>query len=252
MPYETPINSKKTGGFALFDSLVQNGTRYIFGYPGGAILPLYDELYFWEEQNLIKHILARHEQGAVHAADAYARATGDVGVCFATSGPGATNLVTGIATAQMDSIPLVVITGQVGRAFIGTDAFQETDIFGITLPIIKHSYVVRDPRKMAQIVAEAFYIAQNGRPGPVLIDIPKDVGLEEFENYTPVRQKDIVQQKGYRFQYKTKRWQIKQALKMIKQASQPLLYVGGGAITSNAADELLELVDLFQIQLLRH
>ena len=147
----------------------------------------------------------------------------------------------------MDSIPLVVITGQVGRAFIGTDAFQETDIFGITLPIIKHSYVVRDPRKMAQTVAEAFYIAQNGRPGPVLIDIPKDVGLEEFENYTPVRQKDIVQQKGYRFQYKTKRWQIKQALKMIKQASQPLLYVGGGVITSNAADELLELVDLFQI-----
>ena len=247
MLHETPINSKKTGGFALFDSLVQNGTRYIFGYPGGAILPLYDELFFWEEQNLIKHILVRHEQGAVHAADAYARATGDVGVCFATSGPGATNLVTGIATAQMDSIPLVVITGQVGRAFIGTDAFQETDIFGITLPIIKHSYVVRDPRKMAQIVAEAFYIAQNGRPGPVLIDIPKDVGLEEFENYTPVRQKDIVQQKGYRFQYKTKRWQIKQALKMIKQASQPLLYVGGGVITSNAADELLELVDLFQI-----
>ena len=118
-----------------------------------------------KEQNLIKHILVRHEQGAVHAADAYARATGDVGVCFATSGPGATNLVTGIATAQMDSIPLVVITGQVGRAFIGTDAFQETDIFGITLPIVKHSYVVRDPRKMAQIVAEAFYIAQNGRPG---------------------------------------------------------------------------------------
>jgi acetolactate synthase-1/2/3 large subunit len=247
MPSETQISSKKTGGFALLDSLVQNGTRHIFGYPGGAILPLYDELYFWEEQNLIKHILSRHEQGAIHAADAYARATGQVGVCFATSGPGATNLVTGIANAQMDSIPLVVITGQVGRAFIGTDAFQETDIFGITLPIIKHSYVVRDPRKMAQIVAEAFYIAQNGRPGPVLIDIPKDVGLEEFENYRPVRQKEIVQQKGYRFQYKTKRGQIKKALKMIKQASQPLLYVGGGIITSNAAKELQELVDIFQI-----
>ena len=155
------------------------------------ILPIYDELYLWERQNLIKNILARHEQGAVHAADAYARSTGDVGVCFATSGPGATNLVTGIATAQMDSIPLVIITGQVGRAFIGTDAFQETDIFGITLPIVKHSYVVRDPRKMSYIISEAFYLAQNGRPGPVLVDIPKDVGLEEFDDYLPDKPKFV-------------------------------------------------------------
>ena len=240
-------NLTKTGAFALLDSLVRNGTQHIFGYPGGAILPLYDELYLWEEQNLVQHILARHEQGAIHAADAYARTTGKVGVCWATSGPGATNLVTGIATAQMDSIPLIIVTGQVGRAFIGTDAFQETDIFGITLPIVKHSYVVRDPRQMSKIVAEAFYIAQNGRPGPVLIDIPKDVGLEEFDSYTPITQKNIVNNKGYRFKFKTNRFQIRQTLNLIKQATQPLLYVGGGAITSNAEKELKEFAELFQI-----
>ena len=239
--------SKKTGAFALIDSLIRNGTKHIFGYPGGAILPLYDELYLWEEQELIQHILARHEQGAIHAADAYARATGKVGVCFATSGPGATNLVTGIATAQMDSIPLVIITGQVGRAFIGTDAFQETDIFGITLPIIKHSYVVRDSNKVSEIISEAFYLAQNGRPGPVLIDIPKDVGLEELENYIPIKQKNIAKSKGYRFQFKTNQDQICQILSLIKESTQPLLYVGGGAITANAEYELKELVELFQI-----
>lgn len=238
---------KQTGAFALIDSLIRNGTHYIFGYPGGAILPIYDELYKWEKQNLIQHILTRHEQGAIHAADGYARATGKVGVCFATSGPGATNLVTGIATAQMDSIPLVIITGQVGRAFIGTDAFQETDIFGITLPIVKHSYVVRHPRDMAQIVAEAFYLAQNGRPGPVLIDVPKDVGLEEFNEYVPVRQKDIFRSKGYRFKFKTNRLQIRLLLKMISEATQPLFYIGGGTITANAQNELYELAELFQI-----
>jgi len=204
MVFKTKISNKQTGAFALIDSLVRNGAEDIFGYPGGAILPIYDELYFWEQQGLIRHILTRHEQGAIHAADAYARVTGRVGVCFATSGPGATNLVTGIANAQLDSVPLVVITGQVGRAFIGTDAFQETDIFGITLPIVKHSYVIRDPKQMNRIVSEAFYIAQNGRPGPVLIDIPKDVGLEEFTNYLPVQQKEILKTKGYRFQFKTK------------------------------------------------
>lgn len=238
---------KQTGAFALIDSLIRNGAKFIFGYPGGAILPIYDELYRWEKQNLIRHILARHEQGAIHAADGYARATGKVGVCFATSGPGATNLVTGIATAQMDSIPLVIITGQVGRAFIGTDAFQETDIFGITLPIVKHSYVVRNPKDMAKTVAEAFYLAQNGRPGPVLIDVPKDVGLEEFNEYVPVRQKDIVRSKGYRFKFKTNRIQIQLVLEMIREATQPLLYVGGGAITANAQNELYELAELFQI-----
>ena len=184
---------KKTGAFALLDSLVRNGTKHVFGYPGGAILPIYDELYAWEEQSLISHILARHEQGAIHAADAYARATGRTGVCFATSGPGATNLVTGIATAQMDSIPLVVITGQVGRSFLGTDAFQETDIFGITLPIVKHSYIVRNAADMSEIVAEAFFLAQNGRPGPVLIDVPKDVGLEELDKYIKVTFREQVE-----------------------------------------------------------
>ena len=174
----------RTGAYVLIDSLIQNGVEHIFGYPGGAILPIYDELYHWEKANLIKHILVRHEQSAAPAADAYARTTNKVGVCFATSGPGATNLVTGIATARMDSIPLVVITGQVTRTFIGTDAFQETDIFGITLPIVKHSYTVRDTRLLPKILAEAFFLAQNGRPGPVLIDIPKDVGLEETENYS--------------------------------------------------------------------
>jgi len=247
MIYKTKISNKQTGAFALIDSLVRNGTDIIFGYPGGAILPIYDELYFWEKQQLIKHFLTRHEQGAIHAADAYARVTGRVGVCFATSGPGATNLVTGIANAQLDSVPLLVITGQVGRAFIGTDAFQETDIFGITLPIVKHSYVIRDPKQMTKIVSEAFYIAQNGRPGPVLIDIPKDVGLEEFTNYKPFQQKDIVQLKGYRFQFKTTNQQIFDALKMIKQASQPLLYVGGGSIISNSHKQLLKLAEIFSI-----
>jgi acetolactate synthase-1/2/3 large subunit len=174
----------RTGAYILIDNLVQNGVDHIFGYPGGAILPIYDELYYWEKENLIKHILVRHEQSAAHAADAYARTTNKVGVCFATSGPGATNLVTGIANARMDSIPLVIITGQVGRTFLGTDAFQETDIFGITLPIVKHSYIVRETSLLPQILSEAFFLAQNGRPGPVLIDIPKDVGLEETSSYS--------------------------------------------------------------------
>lgn len=238
---------KQRGSFSLIDSLVRNGTRHIFGYPGGAILPIYDEVYKWEQKNLIKHILVRHEQGAVHAADGYARATGKVGVCFATSGPGATNLVTGIATAQMDSIPLVIITGQVGRAFIGTDAFQETDIFGITLPIVKHSYVVRDATKIANIVSEAFYIARNGRPGPVLIDVPKDVGLEEFSNYIPRNEKEIIQVKGFRFSYRTTKTRLKQAIELIKQSSQPLLYVGGGVVTANANKELYQLATYFKI-----
>lgn len=241
------LKSKKTGSFVLLDSLIRNETKHIFGYPGGAILPLYDELFLWEQENLIQHYLTRHEQGAIHAADAYARATGNVGVCFATSGPGATNLVTGIANAQMDSIPIVIITGQVGRAFIGTDAFQEIDIFGITLPIVKHSYVVHDPNQISKIVSEAFYIAQNGRPGPVLIDIPKDVGLEEIKNYKPIQQKHIIKFKGYRFQYQTNRFQIRQVLNYIKQATQPLLYVGGGAVIANATKELNEFTDIFQV-----
>nr|YP_009312965.1 Acetohydroxyacid synthetase large subunit [Helminthora furcellata]SCW21219.1 Acetohydroxyacid synthetase large subunit [Helminthora furcellata]SCW24079.1 Acetohydroxyacid synthetase large subunit [Helminthora furcellata] len=234
-----------TGAFALMDSLVKHHVTHIFGYPGGAILPIYDELYKWEEQGLIKHILGRHEQGSSHAADAYARSTGKTGVCFATSGPGATNLVTGIATAQMDSVPLVVITGQVARAFIGTDAFQEVDIFGITLPIVKHSYVVRDPYDMSKIVAEAFYLAQHGRPGPVLIDVPKDVGLEKFI-YEPIHPGKI-NLPGCKPIIKSHNTQIKKIVELLHGSRQPLLYVGGGSITANAHDEVEHLANKFQV-----
>ena len=237
--------SRSTGAFALIDSLRRHGVKHIFGYPGGAILPIYDELHRAEAAGYMQHILVRHEQGASHAADGYARATGQVGVCFATSGPGATNLVTGIATAQMDSIPLVAVTAQVPRPAIGSDAFQETDIFGITVPIVKHSYVVRDPRNMARIVAEAFHIATTGRPGPVLIDVPKDVGLEEFD-YVPV-EPGSVKLSGYRPTIKGNPRQIEQALKLIREAKQPLMYVGGGAISSGAHAEVEELAEHFQI-----
>lgn len=236
---------RATGAFALIDSLKRHGVKHIFGYPGGAILPIYDELYRAEAEGGIHHILVRHEQGAAHAADGYARATGQVGVCFGTSGPGATNLVTGIATAHMDSIPMVVVTGQVSRNAIGTDAFQETDIYGITLPIVKHSYVVRDPREMARIVAEAFHIASTGRPGPVLIDVPKDVGLEEFD-YLPV-EPGSVRILGYRPTVKGNPRQIHQAIGLIRQAERPLLYVGGGAIAAGAHQEIKELAEMFQI-----
>lgn len=235
----------QTGAFALLDSLVRHGVLHIFGYPGGAILPIYDELYSWEEKHLIKHILGRHEQGSAHAADAYARATGKVGVCFATSGPGATNLVSGIATAHMDSVPMVIITGQVGRPFIGTDAFQEVDIFGITLPIVKHSYVVRNPKDMAKIVAESFYIATYGRPGPVLIDIPKDVGLEKF-SYKPVNPGQI-NLPGCRPIFKCRYSQLLKIVRYIQGARQPLLYIGGGAIIAGAHEKINELAQLCQI-----
>ncbi len=236
---------RATGAFALIDSLTRHGVKHIFGYPGGAILPIYDELYLAEERGDIQHILVRHEQAASHAADGYARATGQVGVCFGTSGPGATNLVTGIATAHLDSIPMVVITGQVARPAIGSDAFQETDIYGITLPIVKHSYVVRDPAHMAQVVAEAFHIAGTGRPGPVLIDVPKDVGLEECD-YEPV-EPGSVHIPGYRPTVKGNPRQFKQAIELIRQSSKPLLYVGGGAITSGAHAEVKALAEQFHI-----
>ncbi|YAI81799.1 MAG: biosynthetic-type acetolactate synthase large subunit [cyanobacterium endosymbiont of Rhopalodia sterrenbergii] len=236
---------RQTGAFVLIDSLVRQGVKHIFGYPGGAILPIYDELYRAETRGDLQHFLVRHEQGAAHAADGYARATGKVGVCFGTSGPGATNLVTGIATAHMDSIPMVIVTGQVGRTAIGSDAFQETDIFGITLPLVKHSYVVRHAQDMARIVAEAFHIASTGRPGPVLIDIPKDVGLEECD-YIPV---DLghVKLPGYRPTVKGNPRQINAALRLIERAQRPLLYVGGGAISANAHAQVEELAERFQI-----
>jgi acetolactate synthase I/II/III large subunit len=235
----------QTGAYALLDSLHRHGVKHIFGYPGGAILPIYDEIYRFEAAGKIEHILVRHEQGAAHAADGYARATGQVGVCFATSGPGATNLVTGIATAQMDSIPMVIVTGQVPSYFIGTDAFQETDIYGITLPIVKHSYVVRNPADMARIVAEAFYIAASGRPGPVLIDIPKDVGAMLCD-YTPVAP-GSVKLPGYKPTVRGNPRQINQAVQLIAKSRQPLLYVGGGAISASAHEQVKQLAELFQI-----
>lgn len=236
-----------TGAFVLLDSLVRNGTKYIFGYPGGAILPIYDELGYWERKNFLTHILVRHEQAAAHAADAYARITGDVGVCFATSGPGATNLVTGIATAQIDSVPLLIITGQVGKSFIGTDAFQEVDIFGITLPIVKHSYALRNASDIYRVVNEAFYIAKNGRPGPVIIDFPKDVGLEIVNNYSPFCFSSSFKLKICPFRFKLKKIKIHQALYLLTRSSQPLLYVGGGAVISNAKNEVAKLARYFKI-----
>ncbi|MDX1976449.1 MAG: biosynthetic-type acetolactate synthase large subunit [Pseudanabaenaceae cyanobacterium bins.68] len=232
-----------TGAFALVDSIVRQGVKHLFGYPGGAILPVYDEIYQAEERGQLTHVLVRHEQAAAHAADGYARATGEVGVCIATSGPGATNLVTGIATAQMDSIPMVVITGQVPSAVIGTDAFQETDIWGITLPIVKHSYVIRSPQEIARIVAEAFWIARTGRPGPVLIDIPKDIAQAYFD-YQPDTTVNLL---GYRVGTADHGPAIAKAVAMIRAARRPLLYVGGGSITSGAKVEIKALAERFQI-----
>ena len=244
-PRPLPETQRVSGAFALIDSLHRHGVRHIFGYPGGAILPIYDALHKAESQGWLQHILVRHEQGGAHAADGYARATGKVGVCFATSGPGATNLVTGIATAQLDSVPLVVITGQVPRTSIGTDAFQETDIFGITLPIVKHSWVVRDPHDIAGLVAQAFHIAANGRPGPVLIDVPKDVGQEVFD-YTPVNPGDCVPP-GFAVPPVASDDAVSAALALIRAADQPLLYVGGGAISTGAQDVIRALAERFRI-----
>jgi acetolactate synthase-1/2/3 large subunit len=234
---------RTTGAFALIDSVRRQGVKHIFGYPGGAILPVYDEIYQAEARGEIKHYLVRHEQGAVHAADGYARATGQVGVCVATSGPGATNLVTGIATAQMDSVPMVIITGQVPSCAIGSDAFQETDIWGITLPIVKHSYVIRRPEDIARIVAEAFHIAGTGRPGPVLVDIPKDIGQQEFD-YNPEVQIDLP---GYQTKVKGHLHQIAAAIALIREAKRPLLYAGGGAVIADAHAEIAELAKRFQL-----
>ena len=236
---------RRTGAYSLMDSLKRHGVKHIFGYPGGAILPIYDELYRFEARGELKHILVRHEQAAAHAADGYARATGKVGVCFGTSGPGATNLVTGIANAHMDSIPLVIITGQVARSYIGSDAFQETDIFGITLPIVKHSYVARNAKEVARIIAEAFYIASTGRPGPVLVDIPKDVGLEECD-YIPVEPKDV-KLSGYSPVTEGEPEPINTAIALIAEAERPLLYLGGGAIASSAHTQIAELAERYQI-----
>jgi acetolactate synthase I/II/III large subunit len=232
---------KLTGAQILCESLLKEGVEVIFGFPGGVVLPLYDTL---PQYPALRHILVRHEQGAAHAADGYARATGKVGVCLATSGPGATNLVTGIANAHLDSVPIIAITGQVSRAFIGKDAFQEVDITGITLPITKHNYLVMEPGQIAQTVKEAFYLAKAGRPGPILIDIPKDVFIEQAEFHYP----DKVNMLGYNPTLHGHPAQIKKAAEMINNASQkPLIIAGRGVILSNAFDELKQLAEMAQI-----
>ncbi|MFA5255507.1 MAG: biosynthetic-type acetolactate synthase large subunit, partial [Candidatus Omnitrophota bacterium] len=216
----------------LIESLKKEGVEIIFGYPGGQVLPIFDKLY----GSPLKLILTRHEQAAAHAADGYARATGKVGVCLATSGPGATNLVTGIATAYMDSIPMVAITGQVKSFLIGNDAFQEADITGITRPITKHNYLVEDVKDLARTVKEAFHIASTGRPGPVLIDLPADIQMQEAEFVYPQK----VNIRGYNPTYEGHPGQIKRAAKAISDSKRPVLYVGGGVIISDASKEVRE------------
>jgi len=222
----------KTGAKILIESLQREGVETIFGYPGGSVLPIYDELY----DSPLRHILVRHEQAAAHAADGYARASGRVGVCLATSGPGACNLVTGIATAYMDSVPIVAITGQVPTTMLGNDAFQESDIQGITMPITKHNYLVKDTEDIARVVKEAFFIAGTGRQGPVLIDLPKDINIRSIK-VPHVPEKVVL--KGYNPTYKGHTRQIDKALEMINLAERPLIYAGGGVISSNASGELV-------------
>ncbi|GAB6064219.1 biosynthetic-type acetolactate synthase large subunit [Deferrisoma palaeochoriense] len=221
-----------TGAEIFVESLRKEGVHTIFGYPGGVVLNIYDVLY----DSDIRHILVRHEQAAVHAADGYARATGEVGVALVTSGPGATNTVTGLATAYMDSVPLVVFTGQVPTHLIGNDAFQEADIVGITRPCTKHNYLVKDVRDLARIIKEAFYLARSGRPGPILVDLPKDVIVGKTEYIYP----EAAKLRGYNPTYEGHLGQIKKALKAIHEARRPVVYAGGGVILSNAARELTE------------
>ena len=231
-------NQELRGAEILVKALQAEGVKYIWGYPGGAVLHIYDAFY---KQDTIQHVLVRHEQAAVHAADGYARATGDVGVALVTSGPGVTNAITGIATAYMDSIPMVIITGQVPTAAIGLDAFQECDTVGITRPIVKHNFLVKDARDMAMVMKKAFHIARSGRPGPVVVDIPKDVSFNkvpyagypesvEMRSYNPVR-------KGHG-------GQIRKALQLLLAAKRPYIYTGGGVLLSNATEELRTLVNM--------
>nr|MDQ3393401.1 thiamine pyrophosphate-binding protein [Bacteroidota bacterium] len=233
---KAPETTKKiTGAEALILSLLEEQVTTIFGYPGGAIMPIYDALYDYQDR--VQHILVRHEQGAIHAAQGFARVSGRVGVCFATSGPGATNLITGIADAQIDSTPLVCITGQVPSALLGTDAFQETDVLGISMPVTKWNYQVTKPEEIPGIIAKAFFIARSGRPGPVLVDITKDAQFgtldfkyekcERLRSYVPVPKLDLQA--------------IEAAADLINAAKKPLLLVGHGVLISKAQKELLSL-----------
>jgi acetolactate synthase-1/2/3 large subunit len=233
--FDTPRTMR--GARILCESLLSEGVDTIFGYPGGAVLHIYDELHYMRDR--LHHVLSRHEQGAIHMAEGYAKATGKVGVALVTSGPGATNAVTGIANAFMDSTPLVVISGQVPRKMIGTDAFQEADTVGITRPCTKYNYLVKDVGDLAEIIREAFYIARTGRPGPVLVDIPKDVTAE----IAPFVYPDPPSLPGYRLGLRGSLQQVKRAVERIGEAQRPVLYVGGGVIHSNGSDELLELAE---------
>jgi len=231
---------KMTGAKIVIESMIKENVEVVFGYPGGAIMNVYDEIY---KQNSFQHILTRHEQAAVHAADGYARATGKVGVAFLTSGPGFTNGVTGLATAYTDSIPMVVISGQVPTALIGTDAFQEIDAVGISRPCTKHNFLVKDVKDLAYIIKEAFYLAKSGRPGPVHIDIPKDVTANLTEFIYP----DEVELKTYKPTTNGNKRQIKKAIQALKEAKKPLVYIGGGTILSDASDLVREFIDITKI-----
>ena len=233
---------KMTGAQILLTMLKKEGVDTIFGFPGGVVLDIYDEIF----KSDIRHILVRHEQGAVHAADGYARASGKVGVCLVTSGPGATNTVTGIATAYMDSIPLVVLTGQVPTHLIGNDAFQEVDIVGITRPCTKHNYLVKDTRDLAKTIRDAFHIARSGRPGPVLIDIPKNVANTEIK-FDPDENGEKIQIRSYNPTYEPNLRQLKKVMELIRKAHKPVLFGGGGIILSGAAAEFTRLARRTQI-----
>lgn len=224
-----------TGAEILIKSLLDEGVETIFGYPGGAVLNIYDELYKYKDR--IHHVLTCHEQGASHAADGYARATGKIGVCLATSGPGATNLVTGIATAYMDSVPMVAITGNVSKSLLGKDSFQEVDITGITMPITKHNYIVRDVKDLQNVIKEAFYLAQEGRPGPVLIDIPKDITADKTE-YIKLIPKEV----SRKSEYITEK-SLQEAAELINQSKKPFIYAGGGVGISGATAELISFAE---------
>ncbi|PPE70421.1 acetolactate synthase 3 catalytic subunit [Caldimonas thermodepolymerans] len=236
-PPQNQTPAELNGSEILVRCLQAEGVKYIWGYPGGAVLYIYDALY---KQDSIEHVLVRHEQAAVHAADGYARATGNVGVALVTSGPGVTNAITGIATAYMDSIPMVIITGQVPTPAIGLDAFQECDTVGITRPIVKHNFLVKDVRDLARTIKKAFHIARTGRPGPVVVDIPKDVSLKT----TTFEYPETVEMRSYNPVRKGHGGQIRKAVQLLMQAKRPYIYTGGGVILGNASAELRELVDL--------
>ena len=227
-----------TGSEIVIECLKEQGVDTVFGYPGGTILNIYDELYKHSDE--IHHILTSHEQGAAHAADGYARSTGKVGVCFATSGPGATNLVTGIATAFMDSVPVVAVTCNVGVPLLGKDSFQEVDIAGVVMPITKHSFIVKDVTKLAKTLRRAFAIAKSGRPGPVLVDITKDVTAAKTE-YTKAEPKEIKP-----FVSEIKEEDLEKAVEMIQEAKRPFIFVGGGAVAADAWKEVRELAHKIQ------